>query len=669
MRNKSSVIIISLLLLSVGAFVGCATRKVEEDHKTTDIIGGPVFELEILATSDMHDHMLNYDYYTTTSTDDYGLVKIATLINSIRNNREGASNNVVLVDNGDLIQGNPFGDYYAKINPVQKGETHPVYRALEILEYDAAGLGNHEFNYGIDFLQQIINDTSVPIINANVYNKATGQNEFKPYVIVPKTFDDGTGNIQEINVGIISFVPTQILNWDKLELEGKVNVEDIRKCAEKFIPIMHKEGADVIVALAHTGYGSDGEYVEGAENMAYHLTLIDDIDVVVGGHSHESFPSEQFVKDTGYQNVDLEKGTINGTFTVQPTKYAQGLGVVSLHLVKTNDGSYQIVDGQSQILSSQGIVNDESFENAMLPYHEKVINYVNEPVGEVTAPLNSFFSLLGDDASVQLVSDAQLAYAKVAREDAEELAPYRDLPVLSAAAPFKAGLSKGEINPDDYLNIAPGGIAIKDVASLYKYPNTAVILKLRGADIREWLEMSAGIYSLIVPGRAEPQPLFVNDFPAYNFDTIDGVEYEVDVTQLPRYNADGGLINANSHRIINLKYNGADLKDEDEFLVITNNYRGGGGGNFPIFGGNNNPIVYSSSDETRQIIADYITSQGKFTPSADGNWRLAPIGEGARGLFVSSAASVPYAESYPNLTEATNLGNGLAQYIYVFSEQ
>nr|WP_303244354.1 bifunctional 2',3'-cyclic-nucleotide 2'-phosphodiesterase/3'-nucleotidase [uncultured Cellulosilyticum sp.] len=668
MKNKQKIWISLLLavVLSMSIFSGCGNNQDNQNQTEEEIVtSGPTAKIQILATSDMHDYLMNYDYYTSADSDNYGLVKLATLIKDIRN-QNGISNNVVLVDNGDLIQGNPLGDYFARVNPVKSGEVHPIYKALEALGYDAAGLGNHEFNYGLEFLHQIINDTQIPVINANVYNEATGENEFRPYVILNKSFDDGEGALQEIKVGIISFVPTQILNWDKLNLEGKVTVQDIRACAEHFVPIMKQEGADIIVALAHTGYGTDGDYVEGAENMAYHLTLIDDIDVVIGGHSHEMFPSEDFVKDTGYQNVDIAKGTINGKFTVQPAKYAEGLGCVTLQLAKEGD-TYQVVDGNATVLSAVGVPNDQELEAILLPYHKQVIDYVNGPVGELANPINSFFALVGDDASVQIISDAQLQYAKEAVNSASELLPYKDLPILSAAAPFKAGLSKSGTNAEDYVDIAAGNIAIKDVASLYKYPNTLAILKLRGVDIREWLEMSSGIYNTIVPNATEPQELLNGDFPAFNFDTIDGVTYEVDITQLPRYSPEGDLVNEETHRIINLNYNGAPLKDEDEFLVVTNNYRAGGGGNFPIFTGDQTPLVYSSSDEVRQILSDYIAKQGTITPKADGNWKLAPIDANVLVTFISSSKGETLLSNYPYIELQEDLGNGLAQYIYVFN--
>lgn len=671
MKHQFKKIVTSIFsLLFIMCIVnGCsrAGNNVPGEVPAPDDTNGGM-ELRILATSDMHDYLMNYDYYTTSESDSYGLVKLATIIKDFREKAQGI-NNIVLLDNGDLIQGNPLGDFFARVEPIQVGEIHPIYKAFEALGYDAAGLGNHEFNYGLDYLKQIIKDIDIPVINANIYNTNTKENEFKPYVILNKELADAKGNVNEIQIGVISFVPTQILNWDKLHLEGKVTAEDIKATADKFIPQMKAEGADVIVALAHTGYGSDGNYVEGAENMAYHLTMMDGIDVVVGGHSHETFPAEGFAERTGYKNVDMDRGTINGTFTVQPTKYAEGLGVVTLSIVP-DGGTYQIVDGMTEVISAKGVPNDLELQELLAEDHLRVIEYVNSPVGQMAGDLNSFFALVSDNPSVQIVADAQIDYAQKAVRDATELQNYKNLPILSAAAPFKAGLAKDGTNPDDYVDIPQGNIAIKDITNLYKYPNTVTMLKLKGKEIKEWLEMSAGMFNTINPNTNEKQALLNFNYPSFNFDTIDGVSYEIDVTQLPRYDNDGNLINKDSNRIINLQYDGQAIGDEQEFLVVTNNYRGGGGGNFPLFSEDSSPIVYSSSDETRQIISDYIKSKGTITPKADGNWKLAPIEGEVQGSFLSNEKGRNYLDQYTFLMlgESQAEGEGLAEYIYIFKK-
>ncbi len=597
---------------------------------------------------------MNYDYYTTSEGDNYGMVKLATLIKGYQAETPEVED-FVLLDNGDLIQGNPLGDFFNKVEPVQAGTTYPIFEVFEAMGNDALGLGNHEFNYGIDYLHQIIKDTTIPVINTNVFNAVTNEPEFNPYVILDKQVVDAEGNVSDIKVGVLNVVPEQILNWDKLFLEGKVTVQDMKEAIEINIAKLQEEGADIIVALAHTGYG-DSEYVAGSENVAAALTKVEGLDVVIGGHSHQVFPSEDVASTL--ENVDLEKGTINGVLTVQPGKYAEGLGVVSLKLTKDENGKFTVVDGKAENVSAEGVENDAEIEELLKPYHQQVVDYVSAPVGEITKPLTSFFTLVGDDASTQIVSNAQIDYVTELVKTAPELAEYKELPILSAAAPFKAGYGGAE----DYVDIEAGDIAIKDVSNLYKFPNTLTVLKVTGKDVKEWLEMVSGMFNQIEEGK-EGQALISDGFPSFNFDTLDGVTYEIDVTQPARYDASGNLVNEASERIVNLQFQGEPVDETQEFLVVTNNYRAGGGGNFPIFP-TGEEVVYTSVDENRQIVADYIAKQGSITPKANNNWKLKTLAPGTKVTFVSHSKAASFLENYPAITVGSELEANLTEYVY-----
>lgn len=649
MKFKHFLACITLLSVSL---VGCsnATSNVSSETTSTD----NTMELKILATTDVHNYLMNYDYYTTSESDYYGMVKLATLIRGYQAETPEVED-FVLLDNGDLIQGNPLGDYFNQVNPVELETTHPIYEVFEAMGYDALGLGNHEFNYGLDYLHQIIDDTKLPVINTNVFNAESNQHEFVPYVVLDKQVVDAEGNVSDIKVGVLNVVPEQILNWDKLFLEGKVTVQDMKEAIEINVAKLQEEGADIIVALAHTGYG-DNEYAEGAENVAAALTKVEGLDVVIGGHSHQVFPSEAV--GSTLENVDLEKGTINGVLTVQPAKYAEGLGVVSLKLTKDENGKFTVVDGKAENVSAQGVENDAEIEALLKPYHQQVVDYVSAPVGQITKPVTSFFTLVGDDASTQIVSNAQMEYVSELVKTAPELAEYKELPILSVAAPFKTGYE----NAEDYVDIAAGGIAIKDVSNLYKFSNTVTVLKITGAEVKEWLEMVSGMFNQIEEGK-DGQALIANDFPSFNFDTIDGVTYEIDVTQPARYDAEGNLINETAERIVNLQYQGKPVEATQEFLVVTNNYRASGGGNFPIFP-TGNEIVYTSVDENRQIVADYIAKQGNLTPEADKNWKIKTLAPGTKVTFVSSSKATNFLENYPAITEGNEVGEGFTEYIY-----
>ncbi|MFZ6043977.1 metallophosphoesterase, partial [Vibrio natriegens] len=242
----------------------------------------------------------------------------------------------------DLIQGSPMGDYMAATG-LKNGEVHPVYKAMNLLGYEVGNLGNHEFNYGLDFLKASLAGASFPYINANVYDLKTGKNLFTPYLIKSYTFKDTEGGEHDVKVGYIGFVPPQILIWDKKNLEGKVEAKDIKQTAEKFVPQMKAEGADIIVAIPHSGVSAD-PYKVMAENSVYYLTQVEGIDAIAFGHSHAVFPGEAFAQ---LPNTDIEKGTINGVAAVMPGRWGDHLGVMDLVLEKDGE-SWKVTAAQTE---------------------------------------------------------------------------------------------------------------------------------------------------------------------------------------------------------------------------------------------------------------------------------------------------------------------------------
>ena len=599
--------ILMSLILSGFVLMGC--NNAVNSNITTEVNSQDnTMELKILATTDVHNYLMNYDYYTMTESNNYGLVKLSTLIKKYKLETPEVED-FVIVDNGDLIQGNPFGDFFNQVSPVENGTTHPIYDVFEKIGYDVLGLGNHEFNYGLDYLHQIIENTSITVINSNVFNAQTNQHEFTPYAILNKQVVDNKGNVSDIKVGVLNVVPEQILNWDKLFLEGKVIVQDMKESVEENVKkLRDEEGADIVIALAHTGYGVD-DYVEGSENVAAALTKVEGLDVVVAGHSHQLFPSEN--SNLNLSNVNLEKGTINDVVTIQPGNYAEFLGVVSLKLVKDKNGKFDVVDAKSENIAALDVENDKEIQDVIQPYHEQVINYVSMPVGNTLNPITSFFSLLSDDASTQIVSDAQLEHVRELVNTQPEFSKYKDLPILSAVAPF------------------------------------------------------AGNFNQIEEGK-DNQDLLSKSFPSFNFDTIDGVTYEIDITKPSRYDSSGKLINESAERIVNLQFNGSAIDESQEFLVVTNNYRVGGGGNFPIFS-TGSEVIYTSADENRQVVANYIASKGDISTEADKNWKLKTTDVSTKAKFVSSSKAEKFLDQYPAITKVKDLEDGLAEYIYDLS--
>lgn len=577
--------------------------------------GESTVNLRILETSDIHVNLMNYDYYQTKTDNKVGLVQTATLVNKAR---EEAKNSV-LFDDGDALQGTPLGDYVAnKINdpkkPVDPSYTHPLYRVMNLMKYDVISLGNHEFNYGLDYLNKVISKTEFPVINSNVYkddkdnNEENDQNYFKPYHVFEKEVEDESGQKQKVKIGVMGFVPPQVMNWDKANLEGKVKAKDIVETAKKMVPKMKAEGADVIVALAHSGVDKSG-YNVGMENASYYLTEVPGVDAVLMGHSHTE------VKDV-----------FNGVPVVMPGVFGSNLGIIDMQLKKVN-GKWEVQKEQSKpqlrsIADSKGnplVQSDQRLVNEIKDDHQATIDYVNTAVGKTTAPINSYFSLVQDDPSVQLVTNAQKWYVEKLFAENGQYSKYKGIPVLSAGAPFKAG---GRNGATYYTDIPAGTLAIKNVADLYVYPNTLYAVKVNGAQVKEWLEMSAGQFNQIDSKKTEEQPLVNIGYPTYNFDILDGLKYEIDVTQPAKYDKDGKVVNANTNRIINMTYEGKPVADNQEFIVATNNYRGSSQ-TFP--GVSKGEVVYQSQDETRQIIVKYMQETPVIDPAADQNWTFKPI--------------------------------------------
>jgi 2',3'-cyclic-nucleotide 2'-phosphodiesterase/3'-nucleotidase len=273
-------------------------------------------------------------------------------------------------------------------------------------------------------------------------------------------------------------------------------------------------------------------------------------------------------------------------------------------------------------------------------------------VARTAVPIQSFFAQVADDPSVQVVSNAQLAYARKALAGT----PNASLPLLSAAAPFKTG---GRGGANNYTDIPAGPIAVRNVADLYVYPNTVKAVKLRGAQVREWLEFAAGAFNTIDPKGAPEQNLVNPAFPSYNFDTLDGVSYRIDVTQPPRYDRNGRIVAAASQRITDLRYQGQPIDEAAEFIVVTNNYRASGGGNFPTLDGSQ--IVLDAPDENREALLQYLQAAKTINPSADDNWRVQPV-PGVKLRFVSGSGGMAHLARYPRIALVKDNGDGSALY-------
>ncbi|GAB1149079.1 TPA: bifunctional 2',3'-cyclic-nucleotide 2'-phosphodiesterase/3'-nucleotidase [Shewanella algae] len=609
----------TLVTLAVAAAMGLsACGSDNKDEPTVSV------DLRVLETTDLHTNIMDYNYYSGKEDPTIGLARTASLIHAARKE----VTNTVLVDNGDLLQGSPMGDYMAKVG-IADGEVHPAYKAMNLLDYAVGNIGNHEFNYGLDFLEKSLAGAQFPYVNANVYCDADdcwkglkkGDNLFTPYLIKETEVKDTDGNSHKLKIGYIGFVPPQIMLWDKQNLTGKVRAESIVESAKKFVPQMKAEGADIIIAIPHSGIGStENPGDPAAENATYALTYVDGIDAIMFGHSHSIFPDARYAD---LPNTDVEKGLLNGVPAVMPGRWGDNMGLVDFKLQR-KDGKWTVLSARTEARPIYDGANktplveaDKDIHDAVELEHQGTIAFVEQPIGVAAADMFSFLTLVQDDPTVQIVSDAQIANVKAKLPEA-----LKSLPVLSAAAPFKAGGRHSTTSDaDQYVMVDKGPLTFKNAADLYLYPNTMVAVKVNGAELKDWLECSANQFNQIDPGSTEPQELVNYNHPTYNFDVIDGVTYKIDVTQPSKYDRDCALVNADASRIVELAftdsegnvYTGENLAAK-EFIVASNNYRAFGG---KFAGTGSEHVVLELPDTNREALAAYITEQSKYNPETD----------------------------------------------------
>ena len=611
--------------------------------------------LAVLETTDLHFNVRSYDYFKLAEDKSYGFERTATLVRAAR--KEFA--NTLLVDNGDTIQGTALADYEATVNPIACTQQLSMYKAMGALGFDAGTLGNHEFNYGLPFLNQVLGGgldvdgvdaakkcagAGYPAVLANVYSSKTRKPLVQPYTILERkiiaTGSDGKSVTLPIKVGVIGFTTPGIMNWDKRYLEGKVYTEGAVESATKYVPELRAKGADVVVALLHGGLDS-GAYSPTMENPGLYVSKVPGIDAMVMGHQHSVFPDTAATPAFSQPGVDNKAGTINGVPAVMASSWGKALGVIQLSLQwdgkawAVNKGASKselrnIQTGKDAAGKAVYVDADPAVAPLIESQHQAAIQYVKTPIGNTDFRMSTLFADVGDPGAIQIVNQAQRDY--VAAYIQANLPQHKDLPVLSVSAPFKSGFQGGA----DYTDVAAGPLAIYNAADLYLYPNTVYAVKVNGADIKGWLEAAAKRFNQIDPAKTGEQQL-ISTFPGYNFDmfTTADVQYEIDVTQPV------------GSRIKNLTYLGKPIDAAKEFVIATNNYRATSGKSF-IDKLDGSGTIWASPDANRDVVIDYVRRNANVTRAANGaakSWRFTQVKTAGDVVFSSGANALSVAQA------------------------
>ena len=565
--------------------------------------GTPV-NLTIMGTTDLHGSLFNWDYfknleYTDSAANDIGLAKVATLVEAVRAQR--GREHTLMIDAGDTIQGTPLAYDYARIAPITDGNVHPMAAAMNHIGYDAAALGNHEFNYGIPLLRAFADQLDFPLLGANALDAVTGLPAFAPYII--KTVE--VAGEDSIKVGILGLTNPGIAIWDKANVEGKMTFPGLVEQARIWVPRMRSAGVDVVLVAAHSGattsssYGDALPYPENASTLV--AQQVPGIDAILVGHAHVEIPERRVRNETTGREVVL----------TEPLRWGMRLSLIDLALVRRGH-RWEVQSIGSSVLNSNTVAEDPHVKELLTADHDKVVSYVNGVIGSCTAAMSCATARYEDTAALDFINLVQAQAVRTALAGT----PAAALPMLSIAAPFYRD-----------ANIPAGPVSVRDVAGLYIYDNTLLGITFTGAQVKAYLEKSANYFKQVTATGPFASADLTNAVtpeapggtPDYNYDVMGGLDkpltYDIDVAQSP------------GSRIVNLAYGGAPIDPEATFVVAINNYRQSGGGVFPDV--TTAPVVHNAQQEIRQLIIDWVTSHGVVDPKtfASIDWKLVSNGQ------------------------------------------
>ena len=567
----------------------------------------PTGSLRIIETTDLHMQLLDYDYFAGQHDESIGLVGLADQIIALKAERGITT---LLCDNGDLIQGNPLADELA----ARPEAIHPMIAALNELGYDAMTLGNHEFDYGLDFLSRTLSQARFPVVSANLECRNIASLTV-PYTILDRTIVCDDGQQRPIKIGLTGFGPPQIADRADQRLKDCIKVDDIVDSARKVTPLIRAAGADIVIALCHSGIGAT-HHSPRMENAALPLSQVEGIDVLLLGHTHETFPNRDVY---GAQNTDYAKGSLHKKPAVMAEFCGKSLGVIDLRLRWTKDG-WIVADHKSRLISDRMSGPDESpLQKKLRAFaakpHAETIAKMRKPIAHTEVPITSYFATIQPDLSQQLLAHAMTDAAQIALLDS----PFANLPLLAAKSSYCYG---GRSGSGHYIDIPKGPVTQRDAAAIFPFSDRLCVVRRNGKQIRQWLERSAAHYGQLSPGEHD-QPLINPRSAGYNCDTIFGLSYQIDLTQPARFDTDGRLRNPHSERIAQITYNGANMQDDDIFLVATNSFRAKGGGGFPSIPADD--VVLTSRDRLRDILVSYLKNEQTISTAIDTTWRFSPI--------------------------------------------
>ena len=526
--------------------------------------------LRLLTTTDLHMNLDGYDYCADRPSLPIGMTRVGPLIATARHEAQQAGGSVVLVDNGDGLQGTPMADVMAE----RSDQPHPLMQVFDHLGYTALGLGNHDFNFGLDTLTQILKQAPCPVVVSNLRwlggDAPDSLCDHLTITVEPVV----NGARKPLTIGLLAFVPPEILVWDSHLLQGRVEVEDMLSCAARRVPDLRAGGCDLVVVLAHAGLGVPIHGLH-SDDVLKTLASIDGVDALIGGHTHKRLPG---CDHADMDEVDTAKGSVRGVPTVMAGHSGAYLGQIDLILDGHGPGwRCDRFDSRLIHVAPAGQPKrpeDPKLRKLLAPAQRLVRASLAKPVGHLSHHLHDYFGSFSTDPALEMIARAN-ASALAGMLDGTE---WQSLPMLSATAPQGSSFDAGGRG---FSDIPPGPVSMRHVSDLCVFPDLLNAVVVTGRQIRDWLEQTASQFHRLQPGPT-PQPLLNPHIPRYEFDVIFGLSYRIDVSRATLFAPSGRPKKPQAGRIRQLRHDGKPVRDEDRFVVALSSYRANGGGN--VFG-------------------------------------------------------------------------------------
>lgn len=594
-----------------------------------------IAHLRLLATTDLHMQVQGYDYIRDQPVSG-GLSALAPLITRLR----AETPNTILVDNGDALQGGPLGDAMASGS---LAPPHPMIDAFNALGYDAVTLGNHEFEYGLPWLDRQLADLQCPVVQSNMTFGGSGP-DCPATVILDRPITCEDGATRTLRIGLFGVLPPQTANWMKHWLPDTAGVEDIYPAARAAVAQLKQAGAEIVIGLAHSGIGPDSTPTPGAENAVRSIAAIEGLDAVIAGHEHRLFPDPSY---DGPPEIDIAKGQIAGTAVVSPGSLGRYLGVIDLDLAVDAADQWRVTDSTAQVLPAPPT---EAPEITALPSvcraHDGTRALMAQPLAQTARPLSSALAVIGQDGTAPIAAAANLQIGRnlmqVAGLDSDTL--------IVAVASYAAGSHKGPGGP---ITIDKGPVRRRDVAAIAPFNNPLTLVARSGQDIRDWLDFTSRLFHLSKTGGVTP--LIDPRVPPYHFDTMFGLTYRIALDRPPRFDPEGAPNSERASRIIDLRHNGRAVGPEDIFHVVTSSYRARGGG--AVAAVPEDSILALSQIGAQDALVDWLQTARTLPDTTAMPWQFEPVAN-SRVTFHVPAETPPELLDQPGLDATTEVTNG-----------